>query len=369
MPEQTEYDLPAIASMFQLGGELLDASPYGSGHINDTFASKVRTAEGERRFVHQRINHNVFKEPEKVMENIQRVTSHMKAKVAQAGGDPLREVLTLVPALDGAAYCQDADGNYWRTYLFIEGARTYDIAEDPDHLYKASKAFGRFQRMLSDLPGGRLHETIPDFHNTRWRFEQFTQAIADDPANRAAEAKNEIDFILTRAEQAPVFVELAEIGKVPERIVHNDTKFNNVMIDDATGQAICVVDLDTVMPGLPMYDFGDSVRTGAAAAAEDEKDLSKVRMETDKFDRLAAGYLEEARQFLLPIEIDNLAFSARLITYEQAMRFLADHIAGDIYYKIHRPGHNLDRARTQIEMIRDMESKTAEMEAAIARYR
>jgi len=369
MTHRQQYDLPAIAAMFQLGGKLLETSAYGSGHINDTFLSVVQTDEGKRRFVHQRINHSVFKEPEKVMENIQRVTSHIRNKVIQAGGDPLRQVLTLVPTVDGATFCRDADGNYWRTYHFIEGARTYDIAEDLDHLYKASKAFGLFQRMLSDLPGDRLHETIPDFHNTRRRYEQFTEALARDAANRAAEAKKEIDFILARADQAPVLVELMEAGKTPERIVHNDTKFNNVMIDDRTGEAICVVDLDTVMPGLPMYDFGDSVRTGAAAAAEDETDLSKVYMDIDKFDRLAAGYLDQAREFLLPVEIDNLAFSARLITFEQAMRFLADHIAGDVYYKVHRPGHNLDRARTQIKMVRDMEAKSEQMEAIIAKYR
>ena len=364
-----EHDPLAIAARFDLGGRAIEAAPYGSGHINDTFLSMVRTAGGLRRFVHQRVNHNVFKQPEQVMENIERVTVHLRRKIVQAGGDADRQTLNLVRTGDGKTFFRDEDGNYWRTYLFIEGARTYDVVENPDHLYRASRAFGKFQKMVSDLPAPRLHETIPDFHNTRWRYQQFTDALRADNRNRAATARPEIDFILARQDDAPVLVDLLDAGRTPERIVHNDTKFNNVMIDDATGEAVCVVDLDTVMPGLPMYDFGDSVRTGACPAAEDERDLSKVRMELDLFEKLAAGYLEEARGFLLPIEVDHLAFSARLITLEQAMRFLADYLAGDVYYKIHRPGQNLDRTRTQMEMVRDMEAKAEQMEAIIREYR
>jgi Ser/Thr protein kinase RdoA (MazF antagonist) len=364
-----QHDLEEIARSFALGGEIEALAPYGSGHINDTFVSTVRTPAGTRRFAHQRINHNVFKKPEQVMENIERVTVHLRGKIVAAGGNPDRETLNLVPANDGRTFHRDAKGNYWRTYFFIEGARTYDVAQDPGHLYRASKAFGRFQKMLSDLPAPRLHETIPGFHDTRRRYQQFTEAVAADPLGRAGEVREEIDFITARKDQAPVLIELLERGEAPERIVHNDTKFNNVMIDDATGEAVCVVDLDTVMPGLVMYDFGDSVRTGACSAEEDEVDLSKVEMQLDKFDRLAAGYLEEAGEFLLPVEIDRLAFSARLITLEQAIRFLADHVAGDVYYKTHRPGHNLDRARTQIRLVRDMEAKADRMEDIVHEYR
>jgi len=368
MTDTTNYDLPGIAAGFDLGGELIEVTPYGSGHINDTFLSRVKTATGQRRYIHQRINHNVFKEPEKVMENIQRVTEHLRNKIIAAGGDPLRQTLNLVHRPDGSTFLRDDGGNYWRTFLYIEGARTYDVVEDIQHVYNASKAFGEFQKMLSDLPGGRLHETIPDFHNTKRRFEQFTDALKKDVKNRAKSLKKEIEFVLARERDASVLVNLLERGKTPERITHNDTKLNNVMIDDNTGEGICVIDLDTVMPGLPMYDFGDSVRIGANPAPEDERDLSKVRIDLEMFDRLAGGYLSAAKDFLLPIEIEHLAFSGRLITYEQAIRFLGDYLAGDVYYKIHRPEHNLDRARTQIEMVLDMEKKTDQMEQIIRKY-
>lgn len=364
-----KYDLHAITAQFDLGGEVREISPHGSGYINDTFASTVQTADGPRRFIHQRVNHNVFKEPEKVIENIERVTVHLRGKILAAGGDPLRETLNLVPARDGKSFYRDESGNYWRTFLFIEGARTYDVVDNPDQLYTASKAFGKFQKMVSDLPGPRLHETIVAFHDTRQRYRQFVEALEADRVNLAGSATEEVDFILARASDAPVLAELLDRGELPERIVHNDTKFNNVMIDDATGQAVCVVDLDTVMPGLAMYDFADSVRTGACPAAEDERDLSRVRMDMERFDRLAAGYLSEVRDFLSPAEIDRLAFAARLLTFEQAMRFLADYIAGDVYYKVHRPGHNLDRARTQIRLVEDMERKAEQMADAVARYR
>lgn len=368
MAERMKYDMVQTAGLFELGGEIIEVVPYGSGHINDTFLSRVKTSGGETRFVHQRINHNVFKEPAKVMENIERVTVHLRRKIIEAGGDPLRRTLNLVPTRQGETFCIDEEGNYWRTFLFIEGAKTYDVVEDLRHVYNASRAFGEFQKMVSDLPGGRLHETIPGFHDARWRFEQFSQALEADVKGRAKAAKDEIDFILARKDDASVLVDLLAAGKTPERITHNDTKLNNVMIDDRTGEGICVIDLDTVMPGLPMYDFGDSVRIGANPAAEDERDLSKVRMDLEMFDRLAAGYLAAARDFLLPIEIEHLAFSARLMTFEQCMRFLADHLAGDVYYKIHRPDHNLDRCRTQLKMIQDMERQGEQMEAIIRKY-
>jgi hypothetical protein len=368
MVHKPSYDLPRIAASFELGGDLIEVIPYGSGHINDTFLSRVRTDTGKTKYVHQRINHNVFKEPEKVMENMQRVTEHLRSKIIAAGGDPLRETLNLVAALDGRTFHIDDGGNYWRTLLFIEGARTYDVVEDLQHVYNASKAFGEFQRMVSDLPGGRLHETIPDFHNTRWRFEQFADALKNDVENRANSVKEEIDFVLARESDASVLVDLLAQGKTPERITHNDTKLNNVMIDDETAEGICVIDLDTVMPGLPMYDFGDSIRIGANPAPEDERDLSKVCMNLEMFDRLAAGYLAAAKDFLLPIEIEHLAFSARLITYEQCMRFLGDHLSGDVYYKIHRADHNLDRARTQMKMVLDMEEKAGQMAETIRKY-
>jgi len=367
MAQDTDRNMREIASQFQLGGKIADLSPYGSGHINDTFLSRVDTDTGQSKYVHQRINENVFKEPPKVMDNIERVTGHLRSKIIDAGGDPLRQTLNLVPTVDGTTFCRDSEGGYWRTYLFIQGARTYDVVESPGQVYSAAKAFAEFQEMVSDLPG-RLHETIPDFHNTRWRFQQFSEALEADVENRAASVAKEIEFVLARQADASVLVNLLEQGKTPERITHNDTKLNNVMIDDQTGQGICVIDLDTVMPGLPMYDFGDSVRIGTNPAAEDETDLSKVSMDLDMFDRLAAGYLAAAKDFLLPIEIEHLAFSARLMTYEQCIRFLADYLAGDTYYKIHRPKHNLDRCRTQLQMVLDMEQKADRMEEIVRKY-
>lgn len=363
------HDVSDIASRFQLPGPVESTKPYGTGHINDTYASEVQTENGTKRFIHQRINHSIFKDPPKVMENILRVTEHIRGKVLAAGGDPSRRTLQVIPAKDSRPYYQDAEGNYWRTYVFIEGAKTYDVVENLDHVYAASRAFGQFQKMISDLPDPRLHETIVDFHNTRWRFGQFRDALENDTVNRAVDAKEEIDFVLQREQDASVLVDLLEQGRLPERIAHNDTKLNNVMIDDATGEGICVIDLDTVMPGLPMYDFGDSIRIGAATAAEDEQDLSKVHMDLDMFDRLAHGYLDEARDFLVDEEVRQLAFSAKLLTFECGMRFLTDHLNGDTYFKVHRENHNLDRCRTQFKMVAEMEQKREEMEALVEKYR
>jgi len=363
------YDLPHVISRFRVEGNLVDVGPYGTGHINDTYASRMKTEDGgERRYIHQRINHGIFKDVEKLMENIERVTAHVRRKVTEAGRDPLRASLTLVPTRDGASFYRDQDGNYWRTYVFIEGARTYDVIENPAHVYSAARAFGEFQEMLADLPGERLHEVIPDFHHTAKRFRRFVEVLERDPLNRAAEAKREVDFVLARGDDTRVLVDLLAEGKVPERVTHNDTKFNNVMIDDVTGEGVCVIDLDTVMPGLVMYDFGDAVRIGASTAAEDERDLSKVHMDIELFRRLAHGYLDAARAFLTPLEVEHLAFSAKLMTFECGMRFLTDFLEGDVYFKIHREEHNLDRCRTQFRMVEEMEERMEEMEEIVETY-
>jgi hypothetical protein len=274
-----------------------------------------------------------------------------------------------VAALDGRSFYQTPQGDFWRTYTFIDGARTYDTAENIQYVYSASKAFGNFQKLLADLPGGRLHETIPDFHHTRKRFATFVRILEADPAHRARLVKPEINFILHREAETSVVVDLLESGQIPERITHNDTKLNNVMIDDRTGEGLCVIDLDTVMPGSVLYDFGDSVRIGASTAAEDEPDLSQVGFDLARFERLTQGYLDAAREFLSPVEIEHLAFSARLITLEQAIRFLTDYLNGDVYYKIHYPHHNLDRARTQLKMVTEMERQADAMERIVSRYR
>jgi len=363
-----QHDLAEIFGYFQINGQFVEAEPCGSGHIHDTYVSTARTTKGPRRFIHQRINRSIFQEPEKLMENIERVTGHIRQKVIAAGGDPMRECLNIVLAKDGHSFHRDAEGNYWRTFVYIEGARTYDVVENLDHVYNAAKAFGDFQMMLTDLPDPRLHETIPGFHDTKKRFRQFTDSLMADVCNRASGARNEIEFAIKQEPIVSVLVDLLERGETPERITHNDTKFNNVLIDDNTDEAICVIDLDTVMPGLPMYDFGDSVRLGAATAPEDERNLSKVSMSLEMFEQLTRGYLDATRDFLLPVEINHLTFSAKLITLEMGLRFLADHLAGDVYYKVHRDGHNLDRCRTQFKMVRDMERKATEMEAIVSRY-
>jgi aminoglycoside phosphotransferase (APT) family kinase protein len=275
--------------------------------------------------------------------------------------DPDRRTLTLVPTHDGALYYRDGDGNFWRGYLFIEGAQSYDMVSSPAQAYEAGKAFGQFQRLLADLPSPRLIETIPDFHHTAKRFAALEKAIEADVANRARLAKPEIEFALHQKPMVDVLLDLQQRGDLVEQITHNDTKLNNVLLDNDTGQAICVIDLDTVMPGLTLYDFGDMVRTATCQAAEDERDISKVKMETPIFKALVQGYLEAAGDFLSQTEKDYLVFSGKLITFEMGIRFLADYLSGDTYYKIHRDGHNLDRCRTQFELIRSIEAQEDEM--------
>lgn len=369
MTTELKHDLAEVVRHFQLEGRFLDAIPYGSGHINDTYASRFETGDGVVRYIHQRINNNVFKQPDKLMDNIVRVTRHAREQIVAAGGNPMRETLNVIPELDGNSFYLSPEGDYWRTYVFIEGARTYDQVEDLRHVYSASKAFGDFQKMLSTLPGDRLHETIPNFHHSRKRFEAFVEALNKDSENRASSARPEIDFVLAHEAETSILVDMLARGEVPERVTHNDTKLNNVMIDDQTGIGICAIDLDTVMPGSALYDFGDSVRIGASTAPEDEQDLDKVGVSLDMFGRLSHGYLSTARDFLVPAEIDNMPFSARLLTLECGIRFLADYLSGDVYFKTHRPGQNLDRARTQFKMVAEMECKFDKMTEIVDKYR
>lgn len=372
-PPETAHRLQGISLQFDIPGTFLSAAPHGGGYINDTFLACYETASGVRRYIHQRINDHVFKEPAKVMENIQRVTGFGRQRITAAGGDPERETLNLVHARDGRFYHYQPEGapwgGTWRTYQFIEGTHIIEIAESLEQVYQAARAFGNFQKLLNDLPGPRLHETIRDFHHTGRRLESFQAILKANPVGRARAAQPEIDFILQRQEDASTIVNLLANGELPERVTHNDTKLNNVLIDNATGQGICVIDLDTVMPGAVLYDFGDLVRMGAATAAEDEQDLSRAGLDLRLFNALAHGYLSAARDFLTPLEWDLLVFSGRLITFEQAMRFLGDYLNGDTYYKTHFSEHNLIRARTQMRMVEAMERKQSEMEAIIQEQR
>jgi Ser/Thr protein kinase RdoA (MazF antagonist) len=357
------------AGQFRFEGELLDVHPHGLGHINETYVVRTRTADGAlRRYVLQRLNRDVFEQPEEVMQNIERVTGHLREKILEIEGDPQRQTLNLVHTLDGDAFHRTADADYWRAEVFIEGARTYEIAESPEQLYSAAKAFGEFQEMLRDFPLRRLHTTLPDFHHTPRRFAAFIAAVERDPENRAHQVRAEIEFVERRGGDVNCLVALLERGELAERVVHNDAKLNNVMIDDETGDGVCVIDLDTVMPGLAVLDFGDVVRSGANPASEDERDLSKVSLDLHSFDWIARGYLEATHGFLNPGEVDALPDAARLITLEQGMRFLTDYLCGDVYYKVHRPEQNLDRCRTQLEMVRDMEPKLEQMRSLVEAY-
>ena len=352
----SELHVSAAARAFEIDGEFLEAQSYGSGHINDTYRAFFKNGGAPQRYILQRINHNIFKNPVALMQNVERVTAHLATIVADEP-DPSRRALHLIPARDGRGWHVDTEGNHWRAYRFIEKARTYDAVESEEQAFQAGRAFGRFQQQLAGLPAPRLHDTIPDFHHTPKRFSALEKAIEVDTAGRAALAKAEIDFALAHKPMTSVLLD----AKLPERVTHNDTKFNNVMLDDATGEGICVIDLDTVMPGLAPYDFGDMVRTTTSPAMEDERDLNKVTMQFPMFEALVRGYMSTAGEFLTKEEKALLAFSGKLITFEIGTRFLTDYLAGDTYFKVHREGHNLDRCRTQFKLVESIEEQEEQM--------
>ena len=368
-PEQVWCGRGEALVNFKLKGMVMSAVPYGSGHINDTFLMTLRKDDGsEGRVIMQRMNDAIFTQPEQLMENILNVTSYLREVIIQNGGDPERETLNVIRTKDDKPYFIDSEGNYWRCYIFIEDARTYDQVETVEDFYQSAVAFGNFQRLLADYPADTLHETIKGFHDTKARFDVFKKAVADDVCGRAASVQKEIDFYLAHEDLANVFGDMLAKGEVPLRVTHNDTKLNNVMIDDATRKGICVIDLDTVMPGLAMNDFGDSIRFGASTAAEDEKDLDKVWCDMELFDAYAKGFIEGCGGKLTSKEIEALPMGAKVMTYECGMRFLTDYLQGDVYFKVHREGHNLDRTRTHIKLIQDMESKWDIMNDIVKKY-
>jgi Ser/Thr protein kinase RdoA (MazF antagonist) len=355
-----KHDVEAVFNRFEIDENFIKACRLGSGHINDTFAVSTERGECPKRYVIQRINHRVFKDPVSLMDNILRVTQHQQRKL-NGHQDAERRSLSLVPARDNKNHHQDKDGNFWRCYNFIERAHTYDVTEAPEQALRAARAYGQFQKDLADLPGQRLYETIPDFHNTSVRFKKLQRAVEVDACNRAMMVNKEIEFALAREAITTKLLELVASGDIPERITHNDTKLNNVMLDDETGQGICVIDLDTVMTGLVLYDFGDLVRSCTNPAAEDERNLSKVSMQMHIYEALVKGYLSTAGTFLTAAEKSHLAFSGKLITFETGLRFLTDYIEGDVYFKTHRQGHNLDRCRTQFRLVTSIEEQEAAM--------
>lgn len=364
---ENESHIEEIANEFAIAGEFVGGQEVDSGHINATYMASFKKCDGRvGRYIFQRINEKVFKKPLEVMMNVEMVTRHINWKVMRVKRDQGGQTLNLYPARGGRFYATGAGGGIWRCYNFIEGCKTYDIVENTRQAYQAAHAFGSFQDLVSDVPVEDIKETIPDFHNTPKRLERLMEVIAQDSLGRAAKASEEIDFITRRKGIVSKLIDLKDTGVLPERITHNDTKINNVMIDEETDEAVCVIDLDTVMPGLSLYDFGDMVRTAVSPAAEDERDLSKVEMRMPMFEALAEGYMD-ACDCLCDAEIENLAFSGRLIALETGIRFLTDHLEGDVYFKTHRENHNLDRARTQLKLVEKLEEKEAEMEAFVRR--
>lgn len=354
-----------IVQDFQVKGQAKEIQPFGSGHINDTY---LVTMEDGTHYILQKMNTEIFKNPDELMENVCNVTSYLRRKIQERGGDPLRETLNVIPTVSGGRYLRLEDQDCYRMYTFVENARSYDKVEDPRHFYESAVSFGHFQSLLAEYPAQTLHETIPDFHNTVKRFETFRQAVAQDCYGRAEEVQREIAFVLEHEADMHVLCDMKKNGELPLRVTHNDTKLNNIMIDNVTGKGICVVDLDTVMPGLALYDFGDSIRFGASTAEEDETNLSKVSLNLHLFELYVDGYLEGCGDSLTKKERQMLPMGAKTMTLECGMRFLTDYLQGDVYFKIHRERHNLDRCRTQFTLVTDMERKWHQMQAIVRKY-
>ena len=359
-----EYNLQEIFSLFDAEGTFTEGYSFGSGHIHETYRINT-TGENKDNYILQKLNNNVFRDIPSMQENIGRVTSHIRKKLIKEGNrDIKRECLTPVRTIKGETYIVDDSGFYWRMYLFIKDHRSYDIVDSPDKACQGGKAIGRFQALLSDLPPPPLHETIPFFHNVENRLTSFHELIKSDPAGRVKELADEIGFIEEREEKMKIILRLGEAGKIPVRTTHNDTKFNNILFD-SDDRALCIIDLDTVMPGYVHYDFGDAIRTAANTASEDEKDLSLVGMDIALYGSFARGYLEETIKTLNQTEVKHLAFSPHLITYIMGLRFLTDYIDGDSYFRIHHKHHNLQRAKAQFKLVESMENQYPEMKRII----
>ena len=352
-----------VADCFAIAGERVGVEPLGRGHINDTYILSYVAAGAPRRYLLQRLNTQIFKTPAHVMENIERVTTHLAAKLAADGITDARRVLTLVATVGGAPLHIADDGSCWRVYEFIEDAAVSDVVTAPEQAYATAYAFGEFQCLVADLPGPRLYETIPDFHNTPLRFEVFERVLREDRHERAASVQSEIDRVQARREAAGRLLALHRAGAAPERVVHNDCKINNVLLDAQTGAGLCVVDLDTIMPGLSLFDLGDMIRTMSTTAAEDETDLSRVEASPAFVAALVEGYLAATGDMLAPAERGNLLTAGEVITLEQAVRFLTDYLAGDVYYKTSHPDHNRDRCRAQLKLLDSLERQRANLRA------
>jgi len=356
-----------IVDQFKIEGTFDNAKVFGDGLINTTY--RVETKEDDApNYLLQIINHNIFRNVPELTKNIKRVTDHIRSKLAKVPGvDLKRQVMTPIDTFDGKGFVHDDEGRYWRMFLFIEGARSYNQLSNEKQAFTGGKAFGQFQKMLADLPGEPLYPVLPDFHNTEMRINNFIKKVEADPAGRLKEVREEVDFLMARSEEYKKIVQMGREGVIPERIVHQDTKFNNVLLDE-NDDILCVIDLDTVMPGYVCYDIGDAIRNGANTGLEDDKNLDNVNINMNLYRGFIKGYLSEAKEFLTPAEIDTLAFGAKLLTYEQAVRFLDDFIDGDNYYRIEYPEHNLVRTQAQIKLLKSMEEQYDEMEAIVKEF-
>lgn len=356
---------------FHLPGYLDQAiAEYGGGHINTTTMVQMKDGADSHKYIVQKINKHVFHHPEEVMQNSVRVTKHLYQEIVKEGGDPARETLRFRKATTGHYYLIDCDGAYWRAYDFIDDTTTLQIVRDPQDMYASGKAFAIFNKRLDQFPVDTLHVTIPDFHNTPKRFARLVEVAQQDPCKRLTTCRKEFDFIRAREADTSVLLRQQEQGLLPVRVTHNDTKLNNVLFDNKSREGICVIDLDTVMPGLMAYDFGDAVRFGASTAEEDEADLAKVHFSIDYYEAFTRGFLEVLAQLLGDDEKRSLAWGARLMTLEVGIRFLTDYLEGDVYFKIDqgRPAHNLERARTQLKLVSEMEASWGTMVEIVDRY-
>ncbi|MBR6530514.1 MAG: phosphotransferase [Clostridia bacterium] len=366
--EITREEIARILTEFGLEFDDFTVSVFSSGHINMTYRIDISKDGALDSFVLQCINTYVFRAPELMMNNIAKVTEHMSARLTEAGLDPYRKVLHFLKSKSGKNYTYGEEGHFWRCYDLVDNARTYDSVEDLSVLESAGRAFGNFQKLLSDFPMDTLVDTIPHFHNTRRRLRTFFAMVDEDPYHRAQYCQEEIEFFREHRKSACCLIEQLNKGVLPLRVTHNDTKYNNILIDDETKEAICVLDLDTVMPGLAAYDFGDAIRFAACTAAEDERDLSLVKLDLESYEAFTRGFIGGADGFFTEAEIESMAWGALNITIELAARFLEDYLCGDKYFKTHRKDHNLDRARAQIQLARDMEKNFDFMVETVRKY-
>ena len=368
MERVSELQIREAVANFNFVGRLKSRRPFGSGHINDTYLLVFEIGDmGDVNVILQRMNREIFTKPVELMENIVGVTSYLREKIIENGGDPERETLNMIPAKDGKAYYVDSKGEYWRAYKFITDATSYDQVEKPEDFYESAVAFGHFQRLLADYPAETLHETIEGFHDTKARFQVFKEAVAKDVCGRAASVQKEIDFVLSHEDVANVFGDLLEKGEIPLRVTHNDTKISNILFDDK-GDVLCVIDLDTCMSSTSLNDFGDAIRSYTNTGAEDDRNLDKVGISLEMFEAYTRGYLSQRKDNLTASEIGSLAFSARYITFEQVLRFLMDYIDGDKYYKTAYPGHNLVRTHAQYKLLLSMEENYDAMRKIVEKY-